>query len=70
MTGIATRIKLYQQAFQLAREHIAKDHALNDRAGIAHHLHEAIKREIATGKDDVIAIAASAVRALQQNLDR
>jgi len=65
MADIARRIKLYSRAFQLAREHIASDSALTDRAGIATELHEVIRREIAAGQSDVVAIAAAAVRILQ-----
>jgi hypothetical protein len=66
MSGIAHRVELYNQSFQLAREHIAKDPALNSRADLAKQLHDAIRRELNSGSDDVVAIAASAVRALQQ----
>ena len=63
--GIARKVELYQQAFHLAREHIAKDGDLNGRAGIVKHLHEAIRRELQAGATDAVAIAASAIRALQ-----
>lgn len=63
--GIARNIELYQQAFNLARTHIAKDGDLNGRAGLVKHLHEAIRHELQAGASDVVAIAASAIRALQ-----
>jgi hypothetical protein len=63
--GIARNIELYNQAFNLAREHIAKDSGLNGRAGIVKHLHEAIRRELQAGMSDVVAIAAAAIRKLQ-----
>ena len=64
--GIARNVELYNQAFQLAREHIAKDHDLNERAGIVKHLHDAIRRELHSGAADVVAIAANAIRHLQE----
>ena len=63
--GIARNIEIYQQAFHLAREHIAKDIDLNGRAGIVKHLHEAIRHELQSGTSDVVTIAATAVRKLQ-----
>jgi hypothetical protein len=65
MADIARRIKIYNQAFQLARAHIAKDNTLTDRAGIVKDLHDAIRREIAFGTRDVAAIAAAAVNELR-----
>ncbi len=65
MAELAHRIKLYNQASQLVRAHIAKDHVLVDRAGIAKELHEAVRHAIAAGNDDVVAIAAAAVRELR-----
>ena len=63
--GIARNIELYQQAFHLAREHIAKDSDLNGRAGLVKHLHEAIRNELQAGAADAVAIAANAIRTLQ-----
>jgi hypothetical protein len=63
--GIARNIEIYQQAFHLAREHIAKDGDLNGRDGIVKHLHEAIRHELQAGAADVVAIAANAIRKLQ-----
>ena len=63
--GIARNIEIYQQAFNLAREHIAKDRDLNGRAGIVKHLHEAIRHEIQAGVTDVVLIAANAIRKLR-----
>jgi hypothetical protein len=64
--AIAKKIKIYQQAFQLARDHVAKDQGLADRAGLVRHLHDAIRREIAVGLEDPVAVAAEAVRSLQR----
>jgi hypothetical protein len=66
MPGIARKVELYNQSFQLAREHVAKDTALNGIADVVKQLHDAIRRELSSGSDDAVAIAASAVRALQQ----
>ena len=63
--GIAHRIELYQQAFQLARDHIAKAPDLTDRAGLAKELHDAIRYELQAGAEDPVAIAANAIRVLQ-----
>ncbi len=68
MAIIAKKILLYQQAFQLARDHVPKDRALMDKAGIVSHLHDAIRQEIALGTEDPVGIAASAVRALQRHV--
>ncbi len=65
MADIERRIRLYSQAFQLAREHIATDRALDERPGIAKELHDLIRREIAVGFADPVAIAAIAVREMQ-----
>jgi hypothetical protein len=65
MAEIAHRIELYNQASQLARTYIAKDSTLVDRAGIAKQLHEAVRHAIAAGNDDVVTIAAAAVRELR-----
>jgi hypothetical protein len=66
MPGIARKVELYNLAFQLAREHVAKDTALNGTPDIVKQLHDAIRRELNSGSDDAVAIAASAVRALQR----
>ena len=63
--GIARKVELYHQAFRLAHEHISKHGDLNDRAGIVADLHEAIRRALLTGAQDVVAIAAAAIRELQ-----
>jgi len=63
--GIARKVELYNQAFQLARDHVAKDPGLNDRAGITKVLHDAIRHELQTGVSDPVAIAANAIRTLQ-----
>jgi hypothetical protein len=63
--GIARKIELYNQAFQLARDHIAKDADLNDRAGITKQLHDAIRHELQAGVTDPVAVAAHAIRTLQ-----
>ena len=65
MADIARRIELYNQAFQLAHEHVAKDQALRERPGISKELHDAIRRQIADGASDVVAVAAAAVRAVE-----
>jgi hypothetical protein len=66
MPGIARKIELYNLSFQLARDHVAKDTALNGIPDVVKQLHDAIRRELNSGSDDAVAIAASAVRALQQ----
>jgi hypothetical protein len=66
MPGIARRIELYNQSFQLAREHVAKDAVLNGITDIVKQLHDAIRSELNSGADDAVAIAASAVRTLQK----
>jgi hypothetical protein len=63
--GIARKVELYNQAFRLAHEHISKHGDLNDRAGIVADLHDAIRRVLLTGAEDVVAIAAAAIRELQ-----
>jgi hypothetical protein len=63
--GIARKIELYNQAFQLARDHIAKDPDLKDRAGITKQLHDAIRHELQAGVADPVAAAANAIRMLQ-----
>jgi hypothetical protein len=63
--GIVRNIELYNQAFQLARDHIAKDADLNDRAGITKQLHDAIRNEMQAGVTDPVAVAANAIRTLQ-----
>jgi hypothetical protein len=63
--GIARKIELYNQAFQLARDHIAKDPDLNDRARITKQLHDAIRHELQAGVTDPVAVAANAIRVLQ-----
>jgi len=63
--GIARKIELYNQAFQLARDHIAKDPDLKDRAGITKQLHDAIRNELQAGVTDPVAVAANAIRMLQ-----
>ena len=63
--GVARNIEIYQQAFHLAREHIAKDRDLNGRAGIVKHLHETIRYELQSGATDVVVIAANAIRKLR-----
>jgi hypothetical protein len=63
--GIARKIELYNQAFQLARDHIAKDRDLKDRAGITKQLHDAIRHELQAGVADPVAVAANAIRTLQ-----
>jgi hypothetical protein len=65
MADIARRIKLYQQAFQLAFQHIAADGTLSERPDFGKRLHDIIRHEIAAGSADVVAIAANAVRELQ-----
>ncbi len=65
MADIARRIKLYQQAFQLAFEHVAGNTALNGQPDFGKRLHDIIRHEIAAGSADVVAIAANAVRELQ-----
>jgi hypothetical protein len=62
--SIARKVELYHQAFRLAREHISKDSNLNDQAGIVADLHDAIRRVLLTGTEDVVAIAAAAIRDL------
>ena len=69
--GIARNIEIYQQAFHLAQEHIARDGDLNGRAGLVKHLHEAIRHELQSGVSDVVTIAANAIRKLRaQRADR
>ncbi len=68
MTTIAEKVKVYQQAFQLARDHLSKNQYFIDKAGIVRHLHDAIRREISAGLKDPVAIAAGAVRALERDL--
>jgi hypothetical protein len=63
--GIARKVELYHQAFRLAHEHISKYGDLNGQAGIVADLHDAIRRELITGAEDVVAIAAAAIRELQ-----
>lgn len=46
LIGAARKVELYNQALRLARDHIAKDPALNDRAGITTRLHGAIRHEL------------------------
>ena len=70
MLAIARSVELYSQSFQLARDHVAKDTALNGRPDIVKQLHDAIRRELSSGSEDVVAIAASAVRALQRYEDK
>ena len=69
MADIARRIELYNQAFQLAHEHIARDQMLRERPDIGKELHDAIRRQIANGTSDVVAVAAGAVRALEARRD-
>jgi hypothetical protein len=66
MAIIAQKVMIYQQAFQLARDHLAKDQCLTDRAGLVRYLHDAIRREIAVGLEDPVAVAAGAVRSLRR----
>jgi len=63
--GIARKIELYNQAFQLASDHIAKDSDLKDRAGITKQLHDAIRHELQAGVPDPVAVAANAIRMLR-----
>ena len=63
--GIAERVELYNQAFRLACDHIAKDNALTDRAGLVKHLHDAVRGEISAGQTDPVVIATNAIRVLQ-----
>ncbi|HZS62899.1 MAG TPA: hypothetical protein VFA53_00140 [Xanthobacteraceae bacterium] len=63
--GIARNVELYNQAFQLARDHIARDPGLSDRAGIVKDLHDAIRQELHAGVADPVAVAAGAIRKLQ-----
>jgi hypothetical protein len=63
--SIARKVELYHQAFRLAYEHISKHGDLNERAGIVAGLHDAIRRVLLTGTEDVVAIAAAAIRDLQ-----
>jgi hypothetical protein len=63
--GIARKIELYNQAFQLARDHIANDPDLNDRAEITKLLHDAIRHELQAGVTDPVVAAANAIRMLQ-----
>ncbi len=65
MAGIARRIKLYNQAFQLAHEHVANDDVMFARPSVVKALHDLIRREIAVGIDDPVSIAATAVRELE-----
>jgi hypothetical protein len=65
MADIARRIKLYQQAFQLAFEHVADDSALSGRPDFGKQLHDIVRHEIAVGVSDPVAIAAAAVRELE-----
>ena len=65
MADIARRIKLYNQAYQLVSERIAENRALCGRPGVEKELHDIIRRQIAAGSTDVVAIAAAAVRQLQ-----
>jgi hypothetical protein len=65
MADIAHRIKLYNQAFQLAHEHVAKDDVTVGRPSMVKALHDLIRREIAVGIDDPVSIAATAVRELE-----
>ena len=66
MPGIARKVELYNQSFQLARKHVAKDAELNGIGDIVKQLHDIIRRELSAGSDDAIAIAETVVRALQQ----
>lgn len=66
--GIARKIELYNQALQLARDHIAKDPILNDRAGISKRLHDAIRHELQAGVADPVEVAVNAIRTLQTQL--
>ncbi|HXX25130.1 MAG TPA: hypothetical protein VEJ40_00565 [Pseudolabrys sp.] len=68
--GIARNIDLYNQAFQLARDHIAKDPELNDKAGIVKHLHEAIRQELLSGAVDPAAIAAARFASFRRSARR
>ena len=52
MADIARRIKLYNQAFQLAHEHVANDDVMFERPDVVKALHDLIRREIAVGIDD------------------
>ena len=70
MADIARRIELYNQAIQQAHEHIARDQMLRERPDIGKELHDAIRRQIANGTSDVVAVAAGAVRALEARRDR
>jgi hypothetical protein len=65
MSDIARRIKLYNQAFQLAFEHVADDGAPGERPDFGKQLHDLVRREIAVGVSDPVAIAATAVRTLE-----
>ena len=65
MADIAHRIKLYNQAFQLAHEHVAKDDVTIKRPSVVKALHDLIRREIAVGIDNPVTIAATAVRELE-----
>jgi len=65
MADIARRIRLYNQAFQLAFKHVADDSTLIERPEIGKQLHDLVRHEIAAGVSDPVTIAAAAVRELE-----
>ena len=66
--NIARKVELYNQAAHLAREHLDRHGKLDESAGAATRLHEIIRRQIALGVDDPVAIAAAAIRELDERI--
>jgi hypothetical protein len=66
MGDIEQSVKLYNQAYELAWGHIAKDEGLRGKSNISELLRDAIRYELRTGATDIVAIAAAAVRSVQR----
>jgi hypothetical protein len=66
MGGIEQSVRLYNQAYQLAWDHIEKDETLRRAPNVSQRLRDAVRYELQTGASDIVAIAAAAVRYIQR----
>jgi len=63
MAGIARKVELFNLAYKLAWTHIEENPALKS-ARAPHALSTSIRRQLAAGADDVVVIAATAIKEL------
>ncbi|MDP2408687.1 MAG: hypothetical protein Q8M26_00185 [Pseudolabrys sp.] len=63
MAGIARKVELFNLAYKLAWAHIDENPALKGPAA-ADALNASIRRQLAAGADDVVVIAAQAIKDL------